>query len=100
MVSRRFFMRSHRSWIFQYGTDLKAICLFVISLRVITITAYTNTYATDSSERTWIVRKICDVASTIMNVRGHAAQIGALIRQACEEGARPQGIGPTETLTW
>jgi hypothetical protein len=46
------------------------------------------------------VRTVYNVASTVMNIRGHATQIGALIRQVCEEGARPQGIVPTETSTW
>jgi len=47
-----------------------------------------------------VVCTIYSVASTVMNIRGRATQIGALIRQACEEGARPQGIVPTDTPTW
>jgi hypothetical protein len=47
-----------------------------------------------------MVRTVYNVASTVMNIRGHATQIGALIGQVCEEGARSQGIGPTETPTW
>jgi hypothetical protein len=38
------------------------------------------------------VRTVYNVASTVMNIRGHAAQIGALIAECAKKARGPKGL--------